>query len=93
MLRKFLTLISIVLIATFVLTACGPAETEEPEAVEETEPVEEEVEEPTEAEEVVEEEEEAEPVTIEWWHITTADEQKAVWQKLADEYMEMHAAR
>lgn len=90
MLRKLMTLISIVLIATFVLTACGPTETEEPVAVEETEAEVEEEEEATEAEEVVEEEEEAEPVTIEWWHITTADEQKAVWQKLADEYMEMH---
>ncbi|MDY6867767.1 MAG: extracellular solute-binding protein, partial [Chloroflexota bacterium] len=90
MLRKLMTLISIVLIATFVLTACGPTETEEPVAVEETEADVEEEEEATEAEEVVEEEEEAEPVTIEWWHITTADEQKAVWQKLADEYMEMH---
>lgn len=27
-----------------------------------------------------------EPVTITWWHITTADNQKAVWQKLADEF-------
>ena len=26
-------------------------------------------------------------VTITWWHITTAENQKAVWQKLADEYM------
>jgi raffinose/stachyose/melibiose transport system substrate-binding protein len=26
-------------------------------------------------------------VTIQWWHITTAENQKAVWQKLADEYM------
>jgi raffinose/stachyose/melibiose transport system substrate-binding protein len=32
----------------------------------------------------------AEPVTINWWHITTAENQKAVWQKLADEYMSAH---
>jgi len=29
-------------------------------------------------------------VTITWWHITTAENQKAVWQKLADEYMAAH---
>ncbi|HQE99940.1 MAG TPA: extracellular solute-binding protein, partial [Anaerolineae bacterium] len=31
-----------------------------------------------------------EKVTITWWHITTAENQKAVWQKLADEYMAAH---
>jgi raffinose/stachyose/melibiose transport system substrate-binding protein len=29
-------------------------------------------------------------VTINWYHITTADNQKAVWQKLANEYMTAH---
>jgi len=29
-------------------------------------------------------------VTINWWHITTAEDQAAVWQGLADEYMAMH---
>lgn len=32
----------------------------------------------------------ANPVTINWWHITTADAQKAVWQGLADQYMKDH---
>ena len=32
----------------------------------------------------------ANPVTIRWWHITTAAEGKALWQKLADEYMAAH---
>jgi raffinose/stachyose/melibiose transport system substrate-binding protein len=27
---------------------------------------------------------------ITWYHITTAEEQKVVWQKLADEYMALH---
>ncbi len=84
MFRKFLTLISLVLIATFVLTACVPAETEEPVEGEETEVVEEE---PTETEEVVEE---AEPVTIEWWHISTKDPGLSDWQKMADDFMAMH---
>ena len=88
MFRKFLTVISLVLIATFVLTACTPAVNEEPPAVEEPDAV---VEEPAEVEEPADEEPAAEPVTIEWWHITTADDQKAVWQTLADEYMAMHS--
>jgi raffinose/stachyose/melibiose transport system substrate-binding protein len=77
MLRKFFTIISIILIATFLLTACGTPAVEEPE-------------EPPVGEEPQEEEPQEEEVVIEWWHITTADEQKAVWQKLADEYMDMH---
>lgn len=75
MFRKLLTLISLMLVATFVLTACGT-------------PAAEEVTEPPVSEVVVEEE--LEEVVIEWWHITTADDQKAVWQKLADEYMTDH---
>ncbi len=31
-----------------------------------------------------------EEVTIEWWHITTLDEHKAVWQAMADTYMSDH---
>ncbi len=31
-----------------------------------------------------------EQVKIVWWHITTAEDQKAVWQKLADEFMTAH---
>jgi raffinose/stachyose/melibiose transport system substrate-binding protein len=33
---------------------------------------------------------EAAPVTIEWWHITTVDPGKALWQTMADEYMAAH---
>lgn len=33
----------------------------------------------------------AEKVTVTWWHISTAEDHKAVWQKLADEYMADHA--
>ena len=29
----------------------------------------------------------AEPVTVEWWHITTQDPGKTLWQDMADEYM------
>jgi raffinose/stachyose/melibiose transport system substrate-binding protein len=34
--------------------------------------------------------ESAAPVTIEWWHISTADEHKALWQSMADAYMADH---
>ncbi len=29
-------------------------------------------------------------VTVKWWHISTADEHKALWQKQADDYMAAH---
>lgn len=32
----------------------------------------------------------AEPVTVKWWHISTAAEHKELWQKMADEYMAAH---
>jgi raffinose/stachyose/melibiose transport system substrate-binding protein len=34
--------------------------------------------------------EQAAPVTITWWHISTAEEHKALWQSMADEYTAMH---
>ncbi len=71
MLRKLLTLVSIVLTVSFLLTACvGAQATAVPTAVP-----------PTEA---------PKPVTIVWYHITTAENQKVVWQKLADEYHTAH---
>jgi raffinose/stachyose/melibiose transport system substrate-binding protein len=42
------------------------------------------------AEEPVEEPAEPEKVTVTWWHISTAEDHKALWQKLADEYMAAH---
>ena len=32
----------------------------------------------------------AEPVTVEWWHITTVDPGKTLWQDMANEYMAAH---
>jgi raffinose/stachyose/melibiose transport system substrate-binding protein len=80
MLRKLLTMVSIVLIASFALTACGGATptpaapaTQAP-AVPTTVP-------PTAA---------PKKVTIEWWHITTVDPGKTLWQTMANEYMATH---
>jgi raffinose/stachyose/melibiose transport system substrate-binding protein len=33
---------------------------------------------------------EGEPVTIRWWHISTAEDQAAMWQSLADQYTAEH---
>jgi len=40
--------------------------------------------------EVAADEESMEPATIRWWHISTAENQAAVWQELADQYMAEH---
>jgi raffinose/stachyose/melibiose transport system substrate-binding protein len=58
--RKIFTLVSLVLIASLLLSACSVINPP-PKAV-----------------------------TITWWHISTADNHKAVWQKLADEYKAAH---
>ncbi len=78
--RKVHLILSIMLLSAFVLSACTTP-TEEPAA-----PVAEEPAEPV-AEEPAEEPAVEEKVTVTWWHISTADEHKALWQKLADEYM------
>lgn len=74
--RKINWLLSLLLIAAFALSGCAapPAETEAPAEVSTA---------PT-AEPVIEK------VTVTWWHISTAEEHKAVWQKLADDYMALH---
>jgi len=84
MTRKLSVLLSLVLVAAFVLAACAapaptqapapeePAETQAPEA---TEPPATEL---------------AEKVTVTWWHITTKDPGLSDWQKMADDYMAAH---
>jgi len=80
--RKIYAFLSLLLVAAFVLAACGtPAATEAP------------ADEPAAATEAPAEPAapaEAEKVVVTWWHISTAEEHKAVWQKLADEYMAAH---
>lgn len=79
MLRKLLITVSLVMIASFILTACAGAQaTVVPTAVPQTAPT------------TVPPTEPPKPVTITWYHITTAENQKAVWQKLADEYKAAH---
>ena len=83
MLRKLFTLLSLVLIASFALAACGTPATEAP--VVSNEPASTEA--PAVATEVPAS---AEPVTITWWHITTKDPGLSDWQKMADDYMAAH---
>src|SRR5512139_95346 len=84
--RKLYALLSILLIASFALAACGtpatpvPAATQPPAAATE----------PPAATEAPATEAAAEPVTVEWWHITTIDPGKTLWQDMANEYMAAH---
>jgi raffinose/stachyose/melibiose transport system substrate-binding protein len=65
MFRKLFTLVSLVFVAAFALTACGPKAAPATVAP-------------------------AKPVTVEWWHITTIDPGKTLWQDMANEYMAAH---
>ncbi len=80
--RKLYTLLSVAIVASFALAACAtPTATEAP-----AQPA------PTEvpAQPAATEAPVAEEVTITWWHIQVADDQKALWQQMADEYMAAH---
>jgi raffinose/stachyose/melibiose transport system substrate-binding protein len=100
MTRKIFTLFSLVMVAAFVLAACAPTVSQPiatpptavpptavpPTAVPPTEVP------PTDVPptEVPPTEVPAEPVTVEWWHISTQDPGLTLWQTMADEYMAAH---
>jgi raffinose/stachyose/melibiose transport system substrate-binding protein len=91
--RKIYKILSLLFVFAFVLAACAPA-TAVPEAP--AAPTEAPAE-PTSApvEDTIAQTEEpaapeAAPVTITWWHIQVADDQKALWQDMADQYMADH---
>ncbi len=101
MTHKFFTLVSILLIAAFVLGGCAVPETsvpptqpptKAPAAAAPTQPPPTEPPPPPTATEVPVEPTatEAPKVTITWWHIQVADDQKALWQQMADDYMAAH---
>ena len=87
--RKAYILLSVLLIVSFALTACGaPAVTEAPPTQAPAA-----IEAPTEAPAATQAATEApaaEPVTITWWHITTKDPGLSDWKKMADDYMAAH---
>ncbi|MCE1253780.1 MAG: extracellular solute-binding protein [Anaerolineae bacterium] len=87
--RKFFTLLSLVLIFSFVLAACAPAATPAPAPAPTQAPAAQPAAPATEAPEPTKAAP-AEKVKITWWHIQTADNEKVLWQGLADEYMKAH---
>jgi raffinose/stachyose/melibiose transport system substrate-binding protein len=90
MFRRISVLISLVLIAAFALTACGaPATTAAPPAPATQAPAVPALL-PTATQAPVATAAPVEPVTITWWHISTADEHKALFQKFADDYTALH---
>ncbi len=80
--RKMFVLIGLVLIIALALSACAPAATVTKAVVPTTKPADTKAEVPT--------VQVAEPVTVTWWHISTAEEHKNLWQSMADEYMAQH---
>jgi len=87
--RKIYTLLSVALIISFTLAACGTSATEAPPAAEEpAQPAQ-----PAATEAPAEPaatEAPAEKVTVTWWHISTKDPALSDWQKMADDYMAAH---
>ncbi len=80
--HKFFRLTALVLLAGLVLAACAPATpTPAPQQTptEEEAPAAEPATQPP-----------AEKVVVTWWHISTAEDHKALWQQFADEYMAAH---
>jgi len=75
--RKIYTILSLLLVAAFALSACGGGATEAPAQ-------------PAATDAPAATEAPAEKVTVTWWHITTDEGQAAVWQSLADSYMAEH---
>ena len=94
MLRKLFTLLSFVLIASFLLTGCGPAATTAAPATVAPAPA---TAAPATAAPATQAPAPtataaptAKPVTIEWWHISTLDPGKTLFQNLANQYMAAH---
>src|SRR5678816_656293 len=90
--RKTYLILSTLLIAVFVLTACGAPATQAPPAATDApaQPAATEAPAATEVPAATEAPAQGEKVTVTWWHISTAEEHKALWQKMADEYMAAH---
>jgi raffinose/stachyose/melibiose transport system substrate-binding protein len=87
MLRKLFVLVSLVLIAAFTLSACGaPATTPVATNPPATQPP---ATQPP-ATQPPATQPPAQAVKINWWHISTAENHKAAFQKMADDYMAAH---
>jgi raffinose/stachyose/melibiose transport system substrate-binding protein len=88
MLRKIFVLISLVVMAAFLMTACGPAATTAAPATAAPATAAPATAAPATAAPATAAP--AQPVKVTWWHISTADAHKAAFQKMADDYMAAH---
>jgi raffinose/stachyose/melibiose transport system substrate-binding protein len=79
--RKVYTLLSVALLASFALAGCAtPAATQAPAQPAATQA----------PAQPAATQAPAEKVVVNWWHIQVADDQKALWQQMADAYMAEH---
>ena len=95
--HRVFSVMAVLIVLAMVLAACAPAATPAPTQPPAQQPPAQQpaaqptaAPQPTEAPAPTEAPTEAAKVTINWWHISTAEEHKALWQKLADEYMAAH---
>jgi raffinose/stachyose/melibiose transport system substrate-binding protein len=85
MFRKIYALLSILLVLSFALAACGAPAADAPSAP--AAPASSDSSEPAAPAAPAADSAPDDKVVVTWWHITTEEAQKAVWQKLADDYM------
>jgi raffinose/stachyose/melibiose transport system substrate-binding protein len=99
--KSILLTMSLLVVMTMIITACAPVAAPAPAAQPTAapaaaQPTKAAAAEPTKAPPAAEPTKAAaqpaagQKTKIAWWHISTADEHKAIWQKLADEYMAAH---
>ena len=85
--RRICVVLSVLLIVSFALTACGtPAATTEAPPPATQAPVQPAATQPPAATDTAA----PKPVTINWWHISTKDPGLSFWQKMANDYMAAH---
>jgi len=84
--RKIYTILSLLLVAAFALSACGAKATQAPAQPAATDaPAQ-----PAATDAPAMTEAPAGKVTVTWWHIGTAEKDTALYQAIADEYMAAH---
>jgi raffinose/stachyose/melibiose transport system substrate-binding protein len=94
--RRLFSVLAVLVVFAMLLSACTPAaapatqapQPTQPPAAQPTQPPAAQPTQPPAAQPT--EAPAAEKVTVTWWHISTAQEHKDLWQKLADEYMAAH---
>ena len=98
--RRWFNVIALLAVVAMLLAACAPAATPAPTQAPAQQPAAQPTAapaqptaapaQPTEAPKPTEAPAAAAPVAVEWWHITTIDPGKTLWQDMANEYMAKH---